>query len=111
MSWDADLITACCGTSLNCEFSYTYNTTPMVCAAAEAIGVEFDGFQRTLDGMDGHAGRDLLRQLADELQDHASKYEAMNPENGWGNRTGIIAQMRRMADAVPETPQTVWEVT
>ena len=110
MSWDARLTTKCCGVTYGGEFGYTYNTTALVCAAAEAVGVEFDGFQSTLDGMDGHAGRDLLRRIAHEIHDHPSKYDAMNPENGWGSREGVVAEMLAMAAAVPETPPTIWRV-
>ena len=111
MSWDAELTTKCCGIQYGGDFGYTYNTTSMVAFAAETIGEEFDGFQRTLDGMDGSEGRKLLRRLSDELHDNAAKYDEMNPENGWGSREGIVAEMRRMADAVPGSPETVWRVT
>lgn len=110
MSWDADLVTECCGTVI-AEFNHTYNTTPIVRKAAQVIGVEFIGFQRTLNGMTGADGRDLLRLLADQIHDHPERYEPMNPSNGWGSTTSISKVMREMADAVPGHTATRWRVT
>lgn len=108
MSWDAELFTID-GEELG-WWNYTYNTTPMVAAAAEAAGISFEGFQRTLNGMDGIAGALMLRRIASEL-DHIDIYDAMNPPNGWGSREGIARTMRDMADAVPVETPTKWNVT
>lgn len=110
MSWDADLYTACCGSHRG-EWNYTYNTTPMVRAAATRIGIPFDSFQATLHGMTGHESVPLLRAVIEELEQNADRYEVMNPSNGWGSRVGIIEVMREMADAADIATPTVWRMS
>ena len=111
MSWDATLVTACCGASRG-DWGYTYNTTAMTIAAADAIGVEWSGFQRTLDGMNAADAASLLAAIRDEMVRNPARYEAMNPENGWGNRCGIVGVMREMIDASLAAPDgSVWRVT
>ena len=110
MSWDADLVNECCG-SVRGSWGYTYNTTPMTVAAAEAVGVEWGGF-RTLDGVDATDGATLLAAICDELVRNSAKYEDMNPENGWGDRMGIVKVMREMIDAgLGADDRAVWRVT
>lgn len=111
MSWDAEIVNACCG-SVQGEWGYTYNTTPMTIAAADAVEVAWDGFQRTLDGMNALEGACLLAVICDELVRHPAKYEAMNPKNGWGDRAGIVKVMREMIDAgFAARLDAVWRVT
>lgn len=110
MSWDASLDCATCNHASG-EWGYTYNTTPMTVHAAEAAGVVWHGFQRTLDGMNALDGAQLLAAICDEMVLNAARYEAMNPENGWGNRAGIVEVMRQMIDAGVASPQSTWRVT
>jgi hypothetical protein len=111
MSWDASLRCPHCQHE-NGDWSYTYNTTPMTIAAASAAGVEWEGFQRTLDGMTAHEGAVRLAAICDELTLNPATYEAMNPSNGWGDRTGIVRVMREMIDAGSTAgPDSVWRVS
>ncbi len=111
VSWDASLQCPHCNQARG-DWNYTYNTTPMTVAAAEAVNVEWDGFQRTLDGMSAVDGANLLSVICDELVRNSAKYEAMNPENGWGNRIGIVRVMREMIDAgLAASGDSFWRVT
>lgn len=110
MSWDASLVCDACRHAIG-EWNYTYNTTPMVSAAAEAAGIEDGfGFQHDLNGMNGADGQRTLRLIIREMEDHPATYRAMNPENGWGDYAGILGVLREMADATPEAP-TTWSVS
>lgn len=111
MSWDATLHCPHCDHDSG-EWSYTYNTTAMTVAAARAIGVEWEGFQTTLNGMGAHDGAQLLETIRHELVRNAARYEDMNPENGWGNRSGIVRVMAEMIDAgLIAARDSVWRVT
>ena len=111
MSWDATLVTACCGTNRG-DWNYTYNTTPMTVAAAATVGVEWGGFQHTLDGMEALEAASVLAAICDEMVRNSSRYEDMNPENGWGDRVGIVKVMREMVDASLAAPEgSVWRVS
>jgi hypothetical protein len=108
MSWDAELVDD--RGHIEGEWNYTYNTTPMVCAAAASAGVPFDGFQHSLHGMTGPEGGAVLTAVIREMTANPARYEAMNPENGWGSYDGILRVMRSMVSAIPEWP-TEWKVT
>lgn len=107
MSWDAYLIDDRGHTEG--VWNYTYNTTPMVRAAAAAAGIDFDGFQHSLHGMTGSEGGVVLTALIREMEANPARYEAMNPPNGWGSYEGILETMRSMVAAIPEWP-TKWKV-
>lgn len=109
MSWDAYLECDSCGHEVG-WWNYTYNTTPMVCAAAEVAGIDFHGFQKTLAGMTGPDGAAMLAVIASEMRSRPTAYQAMNPPNGWGTYVGILGVMSEMVGAVPESP-THWRVT
>lgn len=108
MSWDAGLACDSCKHTIG-AWNYTYNTTPMIRAAAEAAGhPEFDGFQRTLDGMTGAEGQRVLMAIIGEMEANPTTYRAMNPPNGWGSYDGILGVLREMVAATPEAPTHWW---
>jgi len=78
---------------------HTYNLTPMWRKA----GIVVDG-ARELDGLNaGKIAPILTAGLIDALR-HAVDYEALNPENGWGDYEGfikILTKFTRLAWAHP----------
>jgi len=111
MSWDATLICSH-GYQADKDWNYTYNTTFMTIEAAKNIGIEWNGFQDTLNGMSALDGAELLAKICDELVRNSVKYDPMNPPNGWGDREGIVRVMRDMIDAGLSVVEDVyWRIT
>jgi hypothetical protein len=120
MSWDATLVDDRGHTEV--DVNYTHNTNGMIAEALRTAGrgetPMCDGplgqaigpaWWRTLDGMTGLDGRDFLAAIVAELEREPAKYEAMNPENGWGSYETLLPVLRKMRDAVPDWP-TTWKV-
>jgi hypothetical protein len=115
MSWDAWLEDD--RGHVEGEWNYTHNTNPMVDEAMARAGRQGSWID-VLDGMTGPEGARLLDAIVRELLADPQTFEAMNPRNGWGayrsdsgcDRTGIVEQLMKMRDSVPEWP-TVWHVS
>lgn len=121
MGWDASLVDD--RGHVEGDWNYTYNVTPMLRIASEVAGVAMTdqrwmgidgapevGFSRWLDGRTGAEGQALLVPLIQELESNPSRYEAMNPPNGWGSYAGILGVLREMVARTPEWP-TRWTAT
>lgn len=89
---------------------YTHNTNGMVKAAADAAGIACERWLDLLDGSTGAAAAGPLEAIVAELHQRPDVYEAMNPENGWGDRAGITALLAAMALASQGRPDAVWRV-
>lgn len=115
MSWDADLIDD--RGHIEGEWNYTHNTNRMIAAALADLGDDApeDHFLvgpcwwDALNGMSGADGAAYLHRIITALSADPDKYQAMNPENGWGSYDGLLGVLREMRDAVPEWP-CVWEM-
>lgn len=123
MSWDADLIK---GGERVGAWNYTHNVGRMANAALDTAGYLrphdpriVSRFRRAagvwkrepfgpmtwwkiLDGMPGQEGAVLLDTIIKEIEDDPARYEAMNPENGWGDCVSFLGVLRDMRAAVPE---------
>jgi hypothetical protein len=112
MSWDAWLIDD--RGHEEGSWNYTHNTNRM---ANAVIDDEFDvqpGEWRTwwarLDGLSGPEGAAMLDRIIRGLQADPARFEAMNPENGWGNYDSFVKVLTEMRNAVPEWP-TKWSAS
>lgn len=116
MSWDAYLRTPD-GETTDASWNYTHNTNRMLAAALEAVNgtpprqdaSAFDRIVRSswMDALDGATfadGQKLLRSLVAELVTHPDRYEAMNPDNGWGSRASVAQVLLDMAEHQPDEP-------
>lgn len=116
MSWDADLTCPTCGEFGPREWNYTHNTSRMI------YSVLYDNQDKDrptddegrsipwyleLHGLKGSESVELLTEIVDGLADPA--LDALNPENGWGNRAGLLGVLREMRDAAQDNPRMVWE--
>ena len=126
VSWDAALSPAGHPDIVIDTWNYTHNTNAMANLAIDPgydttipVGCEVLGigaqanttsWWRQLDGMTGHEGAELLTRIIDALTSDPDRYEALNPANGWGDRTGFVAVLTEMRAAVPEAP-TRWRVS
>ena len=110
MSWDAQLTTECCGSDRG-EWGYTGNTSGIVNLALATAGYPSDQtWWKRISGLTGKDAAVLLAAAVNEIQSNRSTYEAMNPENGWGDTAGILAQLRSMLDACSIDTPTRWTI-
>lgn len=68
----------------------TYNLSPMF---REASGHRF----ADLEGMSGARVGSILRTALHRLVSDPPKYEALNPENGWGDYEGLVKVVTQAA--------------
>lgn len=123
MSWDATLVDD--RGHVEGDWNYTHNCNGMIAAALtdlgcvnghavpdnhpiwKAIGAPW---WHRIDGAPGPVGAEFLHALVGQLESDPMKYEAMNPENGWGSYDTLLTVLREMRDAVPEWP-TKWSIS
>lgn len=115
------------------DWNYTHNTSCMIYAVLEDAGVELPASTRPcrwldrvenvwhdapdghgsvawwehLNGMDGPSGAAYLNTIIRGLEADPARFEAMNPENGWGSYDTLLKVLTDMRNAVPEWP-TKW---
>lgn len=116
MSWDADLVTTAtrecphCGGTLDQEermvnsWNYTHNINPMIREAGDP------GWWKSLSGLTGTEGRELLERVIKGLEADPERFRAMNPDNGWGDYDSLLTVLHEMRDAVPPEP-AVWRMS
>lgn len=71
------------------ERNATFNYVPIF---REALGCEF----RDLDGQKGAEVLKRLRRAVQDITEHPERYEALEPENGWGTVEDALAVLREM---------------
>jgi len=110
VSWDIDLIDD--RGHVEGEWNYTHNTSRMIYDALETVGYRFDEptWYSHLNGKSGPEGAAYLDVIIRHLEAEPAKYEAMNPENGWGSYDTLVPVLRSMRAAVPEWPCS-WEAS
>lgn len=122
MSWNAHLNCSSCGQDIT-DANYTHNTNPMIRLAlklstgeqvpdcggplGKAIG---PAWWDKLNGMSGAEGAAYLDDIIKGLESDPEQFRPLNPENGWGSYKGLLEELTRMRDAVPEYP-TVWSTS
>ena len=84
MSWDADFD---CG-----WWNYTHNTNRMI------REIDPDWWD-SLNGKTGREGSELLDRIIKGLEAEPERFQAMNPENGWGDYEGVLGVLRDMKRA------------
>ena len=80
------------------EQNYTYNVSPMFYKAFGDPGINF------IEGKTGKECIEKLRLGLKEMQDNKSKYEAMNPDNGWGSYEGAVEVIETLIKWAAESP-------
>lgn len=84
------------------EWNYTSNCSPMW----KEAGIDLAEF-------DGIAASSLVPELSKALQaliDDPSKYEAMNPDNGWGSYVTLIVRLKELLEGLTEAPNAIVNV-
>lgn len=118
MSWNAYLSCEACGECGSREWNYTHNTNGMIYEALDRIGYARPWDEKygrlmswwvELNSMTGAQSAPFLGWIVDAIATDPERYESMNPENGWGNRAGLLGVLREMRDAAQDNPRMVWE--
>ena len=92
--------------------NYTRNVSPMWRKAMTyATGGIPTSIQDT-DGMTGEAALPVLKDALMHMLRNPAEYEAMNPENGWGDYEGATEFMWKCVQACAKHPKAVirWSV-
>ena len=79
------------------DMGYTYNISPMLRAA----GIH----TRDMNEKTGEELSPLLDLAISRMQLDPEKYEAMNPENGWGDYEGAVNCLRKILSACVRHPR------
>lgn len=92
--------------------NYTRNVSPMW---RKAMTFVTGGLETSIQDTDGMTGADALPVLKDALMHmlrNPAEYEAMNPENRWGNYEGATEFLLKCVQACEAHPQAVirWSV-
>ena len=89
------------------EWNYTSNCNQM---AQTTLPEGSDHWLDLLNDSDGPTGAKLLDGIIRAILSDPQRFEAMNPDNGWGDRQSFLRVLTEMRNSVPERP-TVWKVT
>ena len=104
MSWDLYLRCDHCGMKRDLG-NYTHNTNAMIRAAS---GGKCWG---DYDGQPASKVADFALKVANELVANYEKFDAMNPENGWGSRENCVRFIREVGDACRENSKLIFEAS
>ncbi len=89
----------------NANWNYTHNCNDMMREAGYDWIYHLDG-KRVADTLP------KFQAMLDELKAHPEKYQAMNPENGWGNYDCLCDLWRkilpRAQEIVEKVPNATW---
>jgi hypothetical protein len=89
------------------EWNYTSNCNQM---AQTTLPEGSDHWLDLLNDSDGPTGAKLLDGIIRAILSDPQRFEAMNPDNGWGDRQSFLRVLTEMRNSVPEWP-TVWKVS
>lgn len=83
--------------------NYTYNIWRMLATALNGVSLV------DLEGKPASEVVEHLRHAVNALMDDPVFYDAMNPLNGWGSRTGCVAWLNEIIDDCDRYPSaTFW---
>lgn len=105
MSYDVHFYIDCGGPDphrLDYDFNYTWNCGPMFRRALAPL----DG----INGLQGLTGEEAIPHLERAIADMSAPesrqaYQAMNPENGWGDHDSATRWLERILEACREVPK------
>jgi len=110
MSWDFHMEMDLGGESPSSigqyDANYTYNVSPMF---YEAFDLD-DGI-RELDGMIGSKAEPIIQAAIVKMTKDPDTFEAMNPDNGWGNYEGALELLRTLRIWCREAPKATMRVS
>jgi hypothetical protein len=86
--------------------NYTYNVWSMYKLAFKPL----EGGVKSLDGKTGKRCIIHLRRAIQSMEDNRKIYEALNPENGWGNYKGALEVLRDLSKWCLDHPNATMRV-
>lgn len=108
MSYDVSIVgkdCPCCGASGGVEVgNYTYNCSKMLWEAADT----------SLSALHGKPVEEVAQVLSKGvavMRADPARFQAMNPENGWGDYDSWLDYLDRIIDACQRYPGAVLEVS
>jgi len=104
MGLDIWQICPCCKESHDDGRNYTYNVSKMWYEAMPGSKQFVD-----IDGMTGDDSIPVLQTAITRLKADPDKYQAMNPENGYGTYTGFVEFLEELKKMAVENPNRIWQ--
>jgi len=105
MSYDVYLVCPTCGNEVTESWNYTFNISPML--YHENVGIKIKEWHDRL-------ARSIVPELEkgiNALMENPERYEAMNPENGWGSYRGLLDRfLWPMLKAFKEHPKAIVQI-
>lgn len=127
MSWDADLNVTVDGNVVRIgEWNHTHNCNQManivmregwykLASVLEEkhwlIANVGTSWWKVLDGLDGQKSAELLDLVIVGLEKEPERFQAMNPENGWGSYDTLLEVLREMREQSQKFPSGQWSVS
>ena len=106
MSWDLDAFVEVDGNSICVgDWNYTHNCNGMVREAGVPDWLHWDT---------PISSPDLAAELATAIaafEADPAKFQAMNPENGWGDYDTLLETLKEIHAKAVEFPSARWEVS
>lgn len=101
-------------------WNYTHNTNPMINEVLVKLKPDLERYDafwgddvcwwKTLDGMTGTEGAQLLSLVVGALMEMPEHFKAMSPENGWGDYDSLLRILVEMRDKSAWCPDDKWEM-
>lgn len=88
-----------------CDQNYTHNCNPMIRAAG------WPEWPYEVGAISSPDLADKLAGVIDVMAGERRRFEAMNPENGWGDYASLLLVLQRMRSIALEWPSAVWDVS
>ncbi len=120
MSWDLSMMTkGSDGESIELrEWNYTHNVNRMIGAALEGEDMQsywakhlgpcwFD----LIDKKTCKEAQPIFDRIVTEFEADPEKYEAFNPDNGWGSYKTLLPVLKDIQKASREHPSATWHVS
>jgi hypothetical protein len=80
---------------------YTHNTNKMIRIATDGSS------PYEWDGMLASEMAELSARAAAQIEMHQDRYDRLNPPNGWGNRDGLVKELRGIAEDCRAYPNAI----
>lgn len=106
MSYDVNLVVRVADDYVEVTPSrnYTYNVSPMLAEALE------EGSLNNLDWTPAAYAGECLAEAIRDLTLRPEHYDTMNPDSGWGSRTGCVAWLEELLSDCQRYPTAIFRV-
>lgn len=95
------------GSSTQEDLYITFNVTKMVYEASDRAGFDIPSLGNWLNGKKCKEVLPAILKILDELLADPDYFEALNPDNGWGNYDSLVLKWKSLATACTQYPEAM----